>query len=81
MTHFRRSARAPNRGVLWVVARRDDDGLELVDGRQPVEQGTKQRRALNGRQRARLLSIPRRRCGNDDETFMRAASILDFVLN
>ena len=66
VTHFRRPARAPNRGVLWIVARRDDDGLEIVDAPQPVEQATKQRRPLNGRQRARLLSIPRQRCGNDD---------------
>jgi hypothetical protein len=43
VTHFRRPARAPNRGVLWIVARRDDDdGLELVDAPQPVEQATNQ---------------------------------------
>ena len=44
VTHFWRPARAPNRGVLPIVARHDDDGLELVDAPQPVEQATKQRR-------------------------------------
>ncbi len=82
VTHFRRPARAPNRGVLRIVARRDDDGLGLVDAPQLVEQATKQRRLLNGRQRARVSSPSRVSvAGTMTRRFVRAASIPDIVLN